>query len=341
MRKVLIAAWFFLFSLGLLAQVSLERINGFNVMPAFNPVEIDYSTEIVETGAEWVSLVTYIYANHDLPVLGYDNRPQKWGETFKGLRKMIAYAKDAQLKVMLKPSVWIPNVGWPGDLSFDDKGWEIWEERYRAYMLEVAALCETEKVDLLCIGTELKESVRNRPEFWLELINAIKCVYSGKLTYSSNWDNYRAVGFWSELDYIGVNAYFPLSSKGTPTKEELDKAWKPVIKELRATSQAIDRPVLFTEYGYRSIDSACGRQWEFERVRNGEAPPNFETQIIGYQSIFDTFWNVPWFAGGFIWHWKVEQEDYDWQEDNGYSPKDKPVVELLQKYFQGVLVTDQ
>jgi len=175
----------------------------------------------------------------------------------------------------------------------------------------------------------------------LDLIDDIKCGYNGKLTYSSNWDNYGAVGFWSKLDYVGINAYFPLSSKKTPGKEELDRAWKPIVKELRSFSQDLDRPILFTEYGYRSIDIACGRQWIIERIRNGEAAPNYEAQVVGYESIFENFWNAPWFAGGFIWHWKVETADYDWTIDNGYSPKDKPVIEVLQKYFSGLLVTDQ
>jgi len=340
-RKVLIGAWFFALSICCTAQPSLERINGFNVMPAFNPVETDYTPELLETGAEWVSLVTYIYADMNEPVLGYNNRPQKWGETLFGVKEMIARAKAAKMKVMLKPSVWIPKVGWPGDLSFSDEGWSIWEKEYRKHILSMAELCEEEGVDLLCIGTELKESVRNRPAFWLELIADVKCVYSGKLTYSSNRDNCGAVGFWEELDYIGINAYFPLSDKKTPGEEELARAWKPVFKDLRAFAESNDRPVLFTEYGYRSIDTACGRQWIIERIRNGEAPANFETQVMGYESILETFWNAPWFAGGFIWHWKVESSDYNWEQDNGYSPKDKPVIEVLQKYFEGILQTNQ
>lgn len=341
MRIVLIV-WFFVLSLCCSAQVSLERINGFNVMPAFNPLEADYTPELLETGAEWVSLVTYIYADMDQPVLGYDDRPQKWGETKSGLEQMISEAKDAGLKVMLKPSIWIPNVGWPGDLSFNKKGWSIWEKQYHKHILFLAEMCEEKGVDLLCIGTELKESVRSRQSFWLELIKDIKCVYGGKLTYSANWDNYGAVGFWSELDYVGINAYFPLSNKDTPDKKELERSWKPVFKQLRSFAEAKDRPILFTEYGYRSIDAACGRQWIIERIRNGEAPANFEAQIIGYESIFETFWNAPWFAGGFIWHWKIESfGDYRWEEDNGYQPKEKPVIKVLQNYFEGILHPDQ
>lgn len=341
MRIVLLGALFFAFSLYSVAQDGVERINGFNVMPAFNPFSEDYTPDIVETGAEWVSLVTYIYSDLDQPILGYKDRPQKWGETIQGLEEMIGKARAAGIKVMLKPSVWIPGFGWPGEMSFRKDGWEIWEEKYSAYIIGLAKLAEERGVEMLCIGTELKQSVRYRPEFWEKLIADIRCVYEGKLTYSSNWDNYGSVGFWSQLDYMGINAYFPLSNKKTPNKEELSRAWQPVVRHLQNASEKTGRPVIFTEYGYRSIDVACGRQWLIEHIRNGEAPANFETQIAGYESIFETFWNQDWFAGGFIWHWKVEGWDYNWETDNGYSPKDKPVIEVLQKYFQPVLQTDQ
>ena len=59
----------------------------------------------------------------------------------------------------------------------------------------------------------MEKFVLNRPKFWNELILKIKKLYKGKLTYAANWDEYKRIHFWNVLDYIGVDAYFPLTDK--------------------------------------------------------------------------------------------------------------------------------
>ena len=85
------------------------------------------------------------------------------------------------------------------------------------------------KIELFCIGTELNISVVKREKFWRKLIQNIRSRYNGKLSYCSNWDRYEEVGFWEELDYIGISAYFPLCEEINPTKESLMEAWKPIV----------------------------------------------------------------------------------------------------------------
>jgi hypothetical protein len=47
----------------------------------------------------------------------------------------------------------------------------------------------------------------------------------GKLTYAANWDKYDQVSFWDELDFIEIQAYFPLTAQTSPTAEEIKKGW--------------------------------------------------------------------------------------------------------------------
>jgi hypothetical protein len=54
----------------------------------------------------------------------------------------------------------------------------------------------------------------------------------GKLTYAANWDDFDKVPFWNELDYIGIDAYFPLSNATTPSVLELNDAWQQHIKKI-------------------------------------------------------------------------------------------------------------
>ena len=67
-------------------------------------------------------------------------------------------------------------------------------------MLTYAAAAEEGNAELLCIGTELEEFVKKRPQYWRKLIQEIRGVYKGKLTYAANWDEYQQVPFWDAVD---------------------------------------------------------------------------------------------------------------------------------------------
>jgi hypothetical protein len=71
----------------------------------------------------------------------------------------------------------------------------------------------------------IRNAVAKRPEYWSQLIKKIKKIYF-KLTYAANWDDFDKVPFWNELDYIGIDAYFPLSNATTPSVLELNDAWQ-------------------------------------------------------------------------------------------------------------------
>jgi hypothetical protein len=59
-----------------------------------------------------------------------------------------------------------------------------------------------------------------------DLIKKVRAVYSGKLTYAENWDCIDKVLFWDQLDYIGVDAYFPISKKKKQKMKEIRAGWK-------------------------------------------------------------------------------------------------------------------
>jgi hypothetical protein len=62
-------------------------------------------------------------------------------------------------------------------------------------------------MELFCFGTELGIQSQKRLQYWAQLIVKKKNI-KGKLTYAANWDDFDKP-FWNELDYIGIDAYFP------------------------------------------------------------------------------------------------------------------------------------
>ncbi len=202
---------------------------------------------------------------------------------------------------MIKPQIWVWRGEFTGDIVMKTEAdWMLLEASYRQFILEYARVARNLNADIFGIGTELENFITARPEFWNALIQEIKTVYSGKLTYAANWDEYQRTPFWSVSDYIGIDAYFPVSTSKTPTVQECLQGWLPYKKQIKVLSYTVNKPVLFTEFGYRSVDFSGKTPWVSDR---NITTLNFEAQAATSQALSDTFWNEEWFAGGFIWKW--------------------------------------
>ena len=255
-----------------------------------------------------------------------------WGDHLENLEQIIQQAKSHQLKILLKPHVWVHGKGWAGDHDLYFWEWRDWEISYRDFILPFVKLAESQNVEMFCIGVEWKKTMKRRPSFWRYLIKEIRKVYSGKLIYAANWDEYEEVPFWDMLDYVGIDGYFPLSNSKTPTKEEIKKAWKPIVKKISKFYQKTKRPIIFTEYGYRSTDFACWNQWEIEHLKDHERV-NLQAQQNGYEAFYESVWQQEWFAGGFIWKWHPEANSGGMNHSN-YTPQGKPVLKSIEEWYR-------
>ncbi len=266
------------------------------------------------------------------PEIIFDTDRQWYGETRVGAKQYIELLHRHGIRVMLKPQIWIWRGVFTGGLRMDtEENWERLEQSYEDFILTYASLAEETQVEIFCVGTELEGFVSERPEYWKALIGKIRERYSGKLTYAANWDEYRRTPFWASLDYIGIDAYFPLSESKTPTVEELKEGWKPWKDQITDLSESYKRPVLFTEFGYRSMDFTAKKPW---LVGRGEEGVNLEAQVNAKKAIFETFWEEDWFAGGFVWKWFTNHERSGGPDDNRFTPQNKPAQEVISTFFK-------
>jgi hypothetical protein len=234
---------------------------------------------------------------------------------------------------MLKPQVYVPN-GWTGALDFKtDEDWSQWEAAYERYILRFAALADSTNTELFCIGTEFNNAIQKRPQFWTSVIKKIKKVYRGKLTYSSNWDDWARVPFWNELDYIGLGGYFPLVDATTPEVASLKTAWKPILERLKTLSLEKGKPVLFTEFGYLSVDGCGWRNWELESGIEGRSI-NEQAQANCLEALFSTFQPETWWAGGFLWKWFPNMRGHEGYPERDYTPQGKLGEGVLKKWYK-------
>lgn len=311
-----------------------KKINGVSlVAPRHIPSKQSF-THVRQIGADWVCVLPYAYGKSGEGFVQYDLDWQWRGETTQGAIQTIRNAQENRLKVALKPHIWVMGEGWTGDFDLETEAeWKSWESDYEDYILSMASVADTLAVELFCIGLELRHPVRKRPEFWTALIRKVRNVYCGEITYGANWDNFEAVPFWDELDYISLHAYFPLSQRETPGKSELLRAWNEPFQRIEKLSKKVGKPVLFTEYGYRSVDRTAWKQWELPNQHTNAGAANLDAQYNALDAIYEKFWNEPWFAGGFLWKWYDKHEEAGGSKHSGYTPQNKPAEKLVKQQF--------
>ena len=269
-----------------------SKIAGFSLEMPSDSIPLRSMEPVVKNGANWVALIPYSIIREGKAKVEYYDKGMWWGESLSGTAEMFRMARRSGLKIMLKPHVWVIGQGWPGKFDLKTEGdWLIWESSYRDYILTFAKVAAKEKADIYCIGTEFRIAVVKRPEFWKQLIKEVREIYPGKITYASNWDNYQNVTFWDQLDYIGTDAYFPHSKKKEPELAELMESWEKEGAMLKAFSEKWNRTVLFTEYGFRSIDYADALPGKNE----AKLKPNMKNQKTAYRAFFQTIWKEDWF----------------------------------------------
>lgn len=273
----------------------------------------------------------FAFLEDNSALVKYNLNWQWWGEKSEGIIALINMAKQKGYKIMLKPQLWIHGGDFTGHLKFHNEAdWEIFEESYQSFILEFAEIAESENVEIFCIGTELELFVKERSNFWSNLIHESKQLFSGKLTYAANWDEFEKVHFWGKLDYIGIDAYFPLSQKQDPTLSDLIKGWNSIGNKLESFSKEIDRPIIFTEYGLRSKKGAAKQPWD----SGLEGAKDIDLQLRGYTALYETLWHKDYFLGGFIWKWFPNHQISGGSNDNGFTPQNKATEKVINKYYR-------
>jgi len=308
------------------------KINGVSLEMPSGRMNKDELAKVKRSNSEWIAIIPYAYSRENDATVHYDYEGQWRGEGIEGTYECAQMAQELGLKVMLKPHVWVVGQGWPGkfDLNSEEE-WLEWENTYREYILAYAQIADSMNIELFSIGTEYRIAVVKRPVFWEKLIEEVREVYKGELTYASNWDNYKRVGFWSKLDYIGVDAYFPLSKKPRPSLEELKLAWKPIQMELAILSAKESRPILFTEYGYKSVEFANAGFGDGDKSEIKTSP---ESQKVAYEALFETFWEEDFMAGGFFWKWHLYSDETIGGESNRrYTPQGKRAEKTIKEWY--------
>ncbi len=313
-------------------NIKTDKMSGLTLVAPPEPFTENPMVAIKAVHADWIAVVPYGFTRKGETKVYFNTQRQWWGERTEGIVETVKKAHEAGIKVMLKPQIYVPG-DWTGTLNFETVAeWEKWEKGYEEYTLEMAKIAQDEGVDLFCFATEFKIAIQNRPEFWVGLIRKIRAVYQGSVTYAANWDNYNNIPFWSELDYVGINAYFPLCDTKNPTEAELTKAWQPVVKAIENFQCEVNKPIIFTEFGYLSVDACASKTWELE-AKVHDIAINEAAQATALNALFSTFWDKNWWAGGFLWKWFPDMQGHEGYPEKDYTPQGKKAESIVKNWY--------
>jgi hypothetical protein len=254
------------------------------------------------------------------------------------LTAVLNYARKKGLKTVLMPIVLFKSPRgneWRGKIQ--PEHWEPWWASYREIMDYFTDIANETGVSVLSVGSELLSTEKQGDQWGAEIAH-IRSRFSGKLSYSTNWDHYHVPVFWKSLDMIGINGYWDLTtmSKKTPPEEaELVDRWKEIRDQVMTFGKSEDRPVMLTEIGYPSLPWGLKDPWNYVNGSDTKSTP--ETQEEGYRAFL-----VAWsdligakpdpkqLTGVFFYKWDPYGDGSS--SDTGYGVKGKPVYELIKKW---------
>jgi Ca2+-binding RTX toxin-like protein len=267
---------------------------------------------------------------------------------------------------VVKPHLETNNRVWRAELTPSDP--KAWFESYKAMMVEYAKAAQAAGAAMLCIGTEMDSMIdptkvcsdgETYTQKWDEIIDAVRAVYSGKVTYAATYWTVKDVGFWDKLDSIGVDAYYPLTPKHAdgdtspynPTIDEMVDAWtkphfnswirdtllggKSIVDYYADLSEQYGKKVIFTEVGYRSLDGTTTDPGVFGGQQ--DAPADFQEQVDAYTALFKVMENYggQWLAGAFLWSYysfenPMTEMGVSW---NDYTTQHKPANDTITIHY--------
>jgi len=288
--------------------------------------------ELAKTGTNWVAITVNWYQDKCYTTSIFST-PKTASDA--SLIHAIATAHALGMKVLLKPHIDLLDMSggsWRGEIAcVTEPDWDEWFNNYENFILHYAKIAQENNVELFCIGTELASVATTKEKMWRKKVIApVKKVYKGPIMYAANWnEEYSQIRFWDALDYVGIDAYFPLSETERPNLNEIKRGWEVWVKDIEAFQAKVNKPIIFPEIGYSSAPGAAKTPWE--EISSGRADP--ELQADCYRAALESFWDKDWFYGMYWWRWGTDVR-YGGISNKGYSLQNKPAQTVVTEWYK-------
>jgi Repeat of unknown function (DUF5648)/GTA TIM-barrel-like domain len=339
---------------------------GFNYVSYYNGAyeNADSLAELSGTGANSAAL-NLEYGIDTRSSLVYADA--NYTDSLNALGNTITEATGRGLSVMVKPHIDFLDPTKIGSNAVGD--WRAYFNptnpaaffaSYKSMLLAEAQVAQAHGAALLSIGTELDQLAGAQYlSYWTDIISSVRAVFSGKLTYSADWNDDTSpwqghngltagtgnlttqISFWSQLDYVGLDVYAPLSDNANPTLADLIAGWtqlptdtesravtgnQSLISYFESVAAQIGKPLIFTEIGYESATDAASQ------------PAGSSTQVFDpalQATLYSAFFEA-WKAAGdgslkgaYFWNWDPNASEVGPGNGANFSPQGLPAENVF------------
>ncbi len=282
--------------------------------------------ELAGLGVEWVSIHPYAGVRRTGEV-------RHWPAVETGyLERAVEIVRAQGMKLFWKPHLaYWGSFEWRGAIDFgdDQEAWDRFFDRYELFIVDQAKFAQRSGAELFAIGVEL-EATTYHADRWLRIIERVRSVYDGTITYAANWDSLESVPFWGSVDMIGVHAYFPLSQQSDPNRDEIWRGWDEPLARLEAlTRRHGGKPIVFAEIGYNRSHDAARMPWKHEM---SDSPESRALRQRLMDVALARIESVPSIRGMFWWKWIPG----DWRYDRDFSMRNPEAKQaLIERWASG------
>ena len=254
----------------------------------------------------------------------------------KNMSAFVRAAHERGMSVVLRPTLdegsLVTDGKWRGTLQPADL--MAWFSSYGVLMEGYAVFAESEGVESFIVGTEFS-LLEKETAFWDDLISDVRKVYTGRVSYSYNWDA-QDLGFAGSLDYVGVDAFFPLDLPPGASVDELVLAWQPWLDMLWNIQQVTGKDVTLTEVGTRSEAGSYQAPWVWE----GDGPLSQEDQANYFEATCAVAMTPAArkegrsFDGMYVWAADLNQGTDIPPADTGFTPLTKQAESVIEECYR-------
>ncbi len=307
----------------------------------FSPTDFeseDYRKSVDHFKSLGFNYVTLIIPYSQANAWSSDVFPGGNAPTDAALISGIQYAHSQGMGVVLKPHLDPRDGAWRAHIRASDR--DAWFANYQNMLTKYATIARDHNVEVICIGTELiamASSWENGDNTtrWQGMIGAVRSIYSGKLFYDANWgggsfeNEPPQIGFWGDLDYIGISAYYTFSGDGSVAS--LKSQWDQINNNtIRPLAEQYGKPILFAEVGYRSSTNAYQQPWDPWYPGSYSA----QEQINDYIALVE-YWNDYSYMQGIGLWYAVVDPNAGGSGNTDYLIQNKPVEATFKQLFGG------
>ncbi|GEM_PF-7116221 len=278
--------------------------------------------------------------NEMKPCDEFPYNPDRWCTPISDseLKEWIRYAKSQGLGVMFKLIIDSDKENSVGGSRITPSNPDLWFDNYKKFVTNYATIAEEEGVDAMTVGNEYG-NLFHLDSNWRKLINEVRKVYNGQLTYADDrmtrpeWR--QQVEFWGSLDLMGLNSYYRTSNmNNNPTVEGMREfILADMRKVLVPRTKRFGKPLLVTELGRQDYDGANYDWTSPNRI------PDTAEQADLWEALFQALYTIKKVDGVNVLGTSAFKYDIrrytGFPGLGGYELRERPVEKLINIWYTG------